>query len=195
MKNVVLNKEGPALLRLARACIEGKFKGKDPGDEQVSKGISPALLKQKRGVFVTLHKKGTLRGCIGNIEPVKTLEKGVRENAVFAAFKDSRFAPLTLDELALIDIEISVLSKPEPMAYKNTRELLANLTPGVDGVMIEKEGHRATFLPQVWEQLPKPKAFLNNLCMKAGLSADAWEKDGLILHTYQVQSFGELDGE
>ncbi len=189
MKKSVLNKEGLALLRLARACITEKFKGNDPGDEE----FSSEFLKQKRGVFVTLHKKGELRGCIGNIEPVKTLVGGVRENALFAAFKDSRFAPVTLDELNLIDIEISILSKPEKMAYENSRELLSGLTPGVDGVIIEKNHHRATFLPQVWEQLPKPEEFLTHLCMKAGLSANEWEKSGLILHTYQVQSFGEMD--
>ena len=195
MKKSVLSKEELALLKLARACIAEKIKGKDPRDEQIFNGLSKEFLKQKRGVFVTLHKKGKLRGCIGNIEPVKTLEHGVRENAVFAAFKDSRFSPLTLDELALIDIEISILSKPEKMVYKDTRDLLSHLSPGVDGVIIEKDHHRAIFLPQVWEQLPKPEEFLTHLCMKAGLSANAWEKSGLILHTYQVQSFGELDGD
>ena len=195
MKKFVLNKERLALLKFARACIAGKFKGNDPEDENVSKEVSRELLKQKRGVFVTLHKNGKLRGCIGNIEPVKTLVCGVRENALFAAFKDSRFEPLALNELNLIDIEISILSKPEKMDYKNSRELLSDLTPGVDGVIIEKKHHRATFLPQVWEQLPKPEEFLTQLCMKAGLSANEWEKSGLIIHTYQVQSFGEMDGD
>ncbi len=193
MTKSVLNKEGLALLRLARACIAEEFKGNDPGDEEFFSEFSNKFLKQKRGVFVTLHKNGELRGCIGNIDPVKTLVCGVRENALLAAFQDSRFAPLTLDELNLIDIEISVLSKPEKMAYENCRELLSGLTPGVDGVIIEKNHHRATFLPQVWEQLPKPEEFLTHLCLKAGFSANEWEKSGLILHTYQVQSFGELD--
>ncbi len=195
MKKSVLRKEGLALLKLARECIAGKFKGKDLDDELISNGISQELLKQKRGVFVTLHKNGELRGCIGNIEPVKTLVHGVRENALFAAFRDSRFAPLTLDELSLIDIEISILSKPEKMVYKDTPELLSNLTPKVDGVIIEKDHNRATFLPQVWEQLPKTEDFLTHLCMKAGLSANEWEKSGMTIHTYQVQSFGELDGD
>ena len=195
MKKSVLRKEGLALLKLARECIARKFKGKDLDDELISNGISQELLKQKRGVFVTLHKKGELRGCIGNIEPVKTLVHGVRENALFAAFKDSRFAPLALDELSLIDIEISILSKPEKMVYKDTRELLSNLIPRVDGVIIEQDHNRATFLPQVWEQLPKTEEFLTHLCMKAGLPANEWEKSGLTIHTYQVQSFGELDGD
>jgi len=195
MDKSVQGKEGVAFLRLARACIAGKLKGKNLDDETILEGISDAFSGQKRGVFVTLHKKGKLRGCIGNIEPVKTLVQGVKENALFAAFKDSRFAPLTLDELPLIDIEISILSKPEKMVYQDYRELLSNLTPGKDGVILEKDHHQATFLPQVWEQLPKVEAFLNHLCMKAGLSANEWEKGKLILHTYQVQSFGELDGD
>jgi len=195
MGKSTLSKEDFALLRLARACIAGKFQGNDPEEGTILSNISPGFLKQKRGVFVTLHKNGTLRGCIGNIEPVKTVVQGVRENAVFAAFKDSRFAPLSLDELGLIDIEISILSKPEKVAYENCLELVSSLRRGVDGVIIEKDYHRATFLPQVWEQLPEPEEFLSHLCMKAGLGARGWESNGLIVHTYQVQSFGELDGD
>ena len=108
MEKSVLSKQELALLQLARECISKEFTEKGFGKVEIPTEISKAFLKQKRGVFVTLHKNGRLRGCIGNIEPVKTLEAGVRENAVFAAFKDSRFAPLTLDELALIDIEISI---------------------------------------------------------------------------------------
>ncbi|MCP3942887.1 MAG: AmmeMemoRadiSam system protein A [Desulfobacteraceae bacterium] len=195
MKKSVLRKEGLALLRLARASIIEKLKERYPDDEQIFNGICREFLREKRGVFVTLHKNGKLRGCIGNIEPEKTLMDGVRENAVFAAFKDSRFAPLTLDELDLIDIEISILSKPAKLDYEDTRDLLSRLTPGVDGVIIEKNYHKAIFLPQVWEQLPKSEEFLTHLCMKAGLSGNEWEKNGLIIHTYQVQSFGELDGD
>lgn len=198
MKESVVSKEGLALLRLARACIAEKLKGKnikDMDDAQILTGISQAFLEKKRGVFVTLHKKGTLRGCIGNIEPIKTLEQGVRENAVSSAFKDSRFAPLTLEELTLIDIEISILTQPKRLVYKDTKELLSSFAPGVDGVILEKDHHRATFLPQVWDQLPEPEGFLTQLCMKAGLSGNAWEKSGLSVHTYQVQSFGELDGD
>jgi len=194
MKKSVLSKEELALLQLARACIARKFSDEAPGDA-IPTQISKEFLKQKRGVFVTLHKKGRLRGCIGNIEPVKTLEAGVRENAVFAAFNDSRFAALTLEELALIDIEISILSKPTPLDYKDARELISSLVPGEDGVILEKNHHRATFLPQVWEQLPTPEEFLSHLCSKAGLAANEWETAGLKVYTYKVQSFGEKDGD
>ena len=195
MKEPVVEKEGLALLRLARESIAKKFKGRDMDDPEIFNGISKGFLGKKRGVFVTLHKKGRLRGCIGNIEPVKTLEQGVRENAVFAAFKDSRFAPLTLDELNLIDIEISILTHPERLVYENPQALVSSLAPGIDGVIVEKDHHRATFLPQVWDQLPEPEVFLAQLCTKAGLSAAEWEKSGLRVYTYQVQSFGELDGK
>ena len=195
MKKSVLSKEELALLQLARACIANKFSEKGSGEKDIPTEISKEFLSQKRGVFVTLHKKGRLRGCIGNIEPIKTLEASVRENAVFSAFRDSRFAPLTLEELALIDIEISILSKPKPLAFKDARELISSLVPGEDGVILEKNHHRATFLPQVWEQLPTPEEFLSHLCTKAGLAANEWKRGGLMVHTYQVQSFGEKNGD
>jgi AmmeMemoRadiSam system protein A len=193
MEKSIAKKEGAALVQLARVSIAGKFKGESLGERQILNEISQELLNEKRGIFVTLHKKGKLRGCIGNIEPVENLGQCVRQNAVSAAFEDSRFTPLTQEELPLIDIEISILSKPERLAYKDSRELISFLIPGEDGVIIEKNHHRATFLPQVWEQLPTPEAFLTQLCIKAGLSEREWEKSGLILHTYQVQSFGEID--
>jgi len=193
MEKSVSRKEALALLRLARAAIAAKFKGKNEDTKILSVDIPEVFLTQKKGVFVTLHKKGHLRGCIGNIEPKQTLVNGIKDNAISAAFKDSRFSPLTPDELTLIDIEISILSTPEKMAYQDTRDLLSHLRPGVDGVIIEKDYRRATFLPQVWEQLPEAEDFLDHLCVKAGLSASEWKKGGLTLHTYQVQSFGEMD--
>jgi len=193
MTAVISKKESLALLKLAREYIAGEFEKKSPDIKDISNEISRDVLRQKRGVFVTLHKRGELRGCIGNIEPVKTLGNGIRENAIYAAFKDSRFTPLTRDELPLIDIEISILTLPEKMIYKNIQNLISNLVPGVDGVIIEKDHHRATFLPQVWDQLPEPETFLTHLCTKAGLSAREWEKGRLLLHTYQVFSFGETD--
>lgn len=191
MTGGVSKEDGQVLLKMARDCIAEKFKKKSLDAYPSSQGISQEILRQKRGVFVSLHKKGKLRGCIGNIEPVKTLGAGVKENAVYAAFKDSRFSPLTLDELAVVDIEISILTKPEKMDYTDTRDLISNLIPHTHGVILEKNHHKATFLPQVWDQLPEPQTFLTHLCIKAGLAGDEWEKGGLIIHTYQVQSFGE----
>ena len=191
MTEGVSKEEGQVLLKLARACIEGKFKPNSREIKQISQEISQEVLRQKQGVFVSLHKRGKLRGCIGNIEPVKTLGTGIKENAVCAAFKDSRFSPLTLDELAGVDIEISILTPPEKMNYTDARDLILNLIPHTHGVIIKKNHHKATFLPQVWDQLPDPQDFLTHLCIKAGLAADEWEKGGLTIHTYQVQSFEE----
>jgi AmmeMemoRadiSam system protein A len=193
MTAIISKKEGLALLKFARASIAGKFEKKSSDTKDISQEVSQEVLKQKQGVFVTLHKKGKLRGCIGNIEPVKTLVDGIQENAIYAAFKDSRFAPLTRDELALVDIEISILTPPEKITYKNSHDLISKLVPKVDGVIIEKDYHRATFLPQVWEQLPDARTFLSHLCTKAGLSANAWEKGELTLHTYQVLCFGQAE--
>ncbi|MDD9304334.1 MAG: AmmeMemoRadiSam system protein A [Desulfobacter sp.] len=181
--------EGRLLLKMARASIGEKLgiQSCDPKDGDQDLGF----LKEKRGLFVTLHKKGHLRGCIGTIEPVKPLGSGICENAVCAAFKDYRFPPLTEDEFSCMDIEISLLSIPEMLEYKSPEDLVQRLVPGRDGVIVEKAGCRATFLPQVWEHLPLCDAFLSQLCTKAGLGADAWQKEDLTIYTYGVQSFAE----
>lgn len=189
MADSVSTSQGDLLLKMARASIGKKLglplKGLDEN------GQDTGFLKNRQGIFVTLHKKGQLRGCIGSIQPVKPLEEGVTENAVCAAFKDPRFSPLSADEFDLIDIEISLLSKPEALEFDNCTELVALLVPHQHGVIIEKDGSRATFLPQVWEQLPKCEDFLGHLCVKAGLDATAWKEKGIMVYTYCVQSFAE----
>ena len=185
---------GEKLVQLARAAIARKLMpaGKNVGPDLSD--IPSGLLEEKRGVFVTLQKKGRLKGCIGNIEPEKTVLEGVQENALHAAFDDSRFAPLTPEEFKEIDIEVSLLSRPEKIRYSDPRDLLARITPFQDGVIVEKGVHRATFLPQVWEQLPDPESFLTQLCLKARLDAHAWQGGDLAVSTYQVQSFEENRG-
>jgi AmmeMemoRadiSam system protein A len=116
---------------------------------------------------------------------------GIKRNAVNAAFHDPRFAPLKADELDQVGIEISILTEPQPLEYRGSKDLLTKLRPHVDGVILRKGKASATFLPQVWEQLPKPEHFLSHLCRKAGLSADTWEKTQLEISTYQVQYFEE----
>ncbi len=182
--------QGDMLLKMARASISEKLGFSSKPMEK--KGQDSAFLEKKQGLFVTLHKKGRLRGCIGNIEPVKTLKDGIVENAVFAAFRDTRFSPLAPEELDLIDIEVSLLSRPQKLAFKDSLELLSLLVPGKDGVIIEKDGSRATFLPQVWEQLTGCEEFLSHLCTKAGLSPTAWKEKGIIVYTYDVQYFAEI---
>lgn len=145
---------------------------------------APEIFKKKRGCFVTLEKHGELRGCIGNIGPDLPIDEAVIKNAVSAAFQDPRFPPLEKEELNEVEMEISLLSLPKRLEYKDANDLLAKLTHR-DGVIIEKNGYGATFLPQVWEQLPDKKDFLKQLCRKAGLPRDAWQ-EGMTVHTYKV---------
>ena len=182
---------GNMLVKLARYSIAQKLSLTETVQKPDLSEIPDTLLNEKRGVFVTLHKNGQLRGCIGNIEPEKSVREGVRENAVHAAFDDTRFTSLTNAEFKDIDIEVSLLTPPQKMRFSTTREMLDQITPFTDGVIVEKNRNRATFLPQVWEQLPDPESFLGQLCMKAGCDADAWQTGDLDLYTYQVQSFAE----
>nr|WP_319493822.1 AmmeMemoRadiSam system protein A [uncultured Desulfobacter sp.] len=185
---MISDEQGQALLKMARAGIAEKL-GVSVDTRQID--LEASFLEIKMGLFVTLHKHGGLRGCIGIIEPVESLKTGVPETARLAAFKDSRFAPLTRDEFDQVDLEISLLSPPEKFEYSTAQELLQRLVPFKDGVIIEKASRRATFLPQVWEQLPDPGSFLSQLCLKAGLDADEWGDGSLTVHTYRVRSFSE----
>lgn len=138
--------------------------------------------KEDRGVFVTLEIEGKLRGCIGNIEPIYTLQKAVRTNAIAAAFDDPRFPRLTKEEFEMIDIEISVLTVPEKSSVDKIR-------PGIDGVVLKQGVYGATYLPQVWEDMPDKEKFLSSLCLKGGMSADAWKNEEIEVLTYQVEKF------
>lgn len=153
------------------------------------------VFREKRAVFVTLSKRQALRGCIGSLVAVESLAESVRRNAVNAALHDPRFPPLTLEELESVHIEISVLGVPQPLPYSDTEHLLAQLEPGRDGLILQGSGGaRATFLPQVWRQLPAAADFLSALCRKAGLAADAWQKGGMSYQRYRVESFEEEGG-
>jgi AmmeMemoRadiSam system protein A len=183
---------GKKLVREVRAEIARKLNPSAlPSLEPDLSEIPDGLLAEKRGVFVTLHKNGRLRGCIGNIEPTKPVLEGVRENALHAALDDTRFAPVTPEELADLDIEVSLLTVPEKLVYSDSKDLLRQIVPFRHGVIVEKGYHRATFLPQVWEQLPDPASFLTQLCLKARLDPDAWHARDLAVSIYEVQSFTE----
>ncbi|MBW2064518.1 MAG: AmmeMemoRadiSam system protein A [Deltaproteobacteria bacterium] len=181
--------EGEYLISLARKTIEKELLNRessgDPGQ------VPSEKFKEKRGTFVTLTINGQLRGCIGHIVPQESVLEGVRVNAINAAFKDPRFPPLSKEELEKVKIEVSILTEPRPLDYEDAQDLLEKLSPGVDGVIIKKGYHQATFLPQVWEQLPDKKEFLTHLCLKAGLNGDEWKKGDLEVLTYQVQAFEE----
>ena len=199
-KKVVMKEQwnpeyGKKLVQVARSAIARKLNLSVPRHLEPDLSEIPAgLLEEKRGVFVTLQKTGRLRGCIGNIEPAKPVLEGVRENALHAALDDSRFSPVTPEELADIDIEVSLLTVPEKLDHSDARDLLRQVIPFRHGVIVEKGSHRATFLPQVWEQLPIPEMFLGRLCQKAGLDESAWRDSHPEIEIYQVQSFKEEKG-
>jgi len=132
-------------------------------------------LQQQLACFVTLHLNGELRGCIGALEAYQPLIDDVSEHAFAAAFRDPRFPALQKKEFELIEIEISVLSQPEQMQFKNQQDLLNQIRPDIDGLILEHGYNRGTFLPSVWEQLPDKNDFLNHLKMKAGLPVGWWD--------------------
>jgi len=182
------DKEKKELLKLARSIIAAELSTEEKiyFPDKITKS-----LEQKRGCFVTLHKNNNLRGCIGNIEPSSSLISGVKENAINAAFRDPRFPPLNKEELAEINIEISVLSVPEILSYKDYEDLKSKLKSGVHGVIISKGRKKSTFLPQVWKQLPDKESFLSQLCLKAGMDRDSWKKEKLDVKIYEVEYFSE----
>lgn len=181
--------EGKYLVETARKTIQKALF--NPKDKSEPEPASFPKFQERRGTFVTLTINGGLRGCIGHIIPQESLIEGVRVNAINAAFRDPRFRPLSQNEFEKIRVEVSILTEPKPLAYKDANDLLAKLRPGTDGLIIRQGYHQATFLPQVWEQLPNKKDFLTHLCLKAGLAGDAWAYDQLEVHTYQVQAFEE----
>ncbi len=160
------------LLKLARLAIYEKLTGQKLIDKQKLLKEYPELA-QKQAVFVTLEKSDgkheSLRGCIGSLLPMQPLIDDVIYNAQAAAFNDPRFPPLTLEEFDQIKIEISLLSLPEEIHYNNIDELKQVIKPFKHGVILSLSGRRATFLPQVWKQLPDFDVFFQHLCLKAGL--------------------------
>ncbi len=186
-------KQGQLLVKLARKTILKKLAGESPGTESdtLATFFQDANFQAHYGTFVTLKIQGQLRGCIGNLTSTESVLDGVKRNAVNAAFHDPRFSPLSVAELDRTEIEVSILTEPLPLEYRDTSELIQKLRVNVDGVIIRKGHTSATFLPQVWEQLPRPEGFLSHLCLKAGLPADAWKSCELEVLTYQVQYFEE----
>lgn len=181
-----LKTRGDELLMIARDAISSVY-GKPLGLEP-----SHPSLEVNAASFVTLQFNNQLRGCIGSIDPHRSLLLDVKGNAVDAAFNDPRFEPVTLSELDKITIEVSVLTPRVPVNYDSSFDLYSQLKPGVDGVFIEYGQHRGTFLPQVWQQLPDKEQFFMHLRAKAGLSPDFWSED-LKVFRYRVQKWSEAD--
>lgn len=183
--------EKETLLRVARTAIEEQLQ--NPPDQPPELDQLPARLQANGASFVTLTLNEQLHGCIGSLQARRPLAHDVHQNALAAAFRDPRFRPLQKQEVDLIVIEVSVLSAPEPLAYTDAEDLVQKLRPHVDGVVLKKGLHRATFLPQVWEKLPRPEEFLAHLCYKAGLPPNAWQQPDIEINTYQVTKFTEAD--
>ena len=179
---------GPRLLKLVRDTIGQRLGVVDRVDQT---GLEGESLSQELATFVTLKIEGRLRGCIGNLEPAGPLLDTLAQNGRHAAFNDHRFSPLSVEEFERMLIDISILTEPVPLDYSDGDDLLIKLRPDIDGVILEKGKARATFLPQVWQQLPEPEQFMEHLCRKAGLSPTAWRDRDIKIYLYQVQSFKE----
>ncbi len=189
MDDVLTKEQGKNLLQLARQTI-----GERLGSVREAAVEPDSALDTEYGTFVTLKIKGSLRGCIGNLLPSGSVAESIKRNAVSAAFHDSRFSPLTAKEFENVEIDISVLSQPQILEYRNGADLISKLRPGTDGVILKLAAAGATFLPQVWDQLPDPELFLGHLCRKAGLADTAWRDSHPEIEIYQVQAFEEERG-
>jgi AmmeMemoRadiSam system protein A len=175
---------GQALLIRARNAIALKL-----GAATAAEPAHPQL-SQRGACFVTLTHDGALRGCIGTLAAHRLLDEDVRANAAAAAFHDPRFPPLGAAEFPVVRVEVSLLGTPKALPVRSKAEALARLRPGIDGVILSCGGRRATFLPQVWDDLSEPAVFLHHLQRKAGLSGDDWSPDSQ-LQTYTVEKWKE----
>jgi len=180
-----LNKEyQEQLLAVAKASIQQGLKSGRP--LKINLANYPRVLAEFRATFVTLELHQQLRGCIGRLEATRPLIEDVAENAFSAAFQDPRFPPLVMDELTDLEIHISLLTEHEPIIFDSEQDLINQLQPNIDGLILVEGPQRGTFLPSVWEQLPEPKQFLRHLKQKTGLAADYWS-DTIKVYRYQTQ--------
>jgi len=185
--------QGQWLVKLARQTLAGQFAKKvaQKDMDALDNALADSCYQVTCGTFVTLTLNKQLRGCIGSLTSGEPIRTGVRRNAINAAFHDPRFAPLNAADFDRVNIEVSILSEPQLLNYEDSDDLVEKLRSGVDGVIVRKDLASATFLPQVWEQLPETPDFLSHLCTKAGLAANAWRQTRLEISTYQVQHFAE----
>lgn len=181
--------ERKLLLGLARQALTEVTAGRPL--PKVASDAVPVACRASKGCFVTLTKAGELRGCIGNILPVGPLYQSVLDNARSAALRDPRFPPVTAAEAKALQIEVSVLTIPEPLLFSSADDLLSKLQPHRDGVVLKIGDRSATFLPQVWEQLPTKTEFLSHLAQKAGCAPSAWAGKDVTVFTYRAEAFEE----
>jgi hypothetical protein len=184
-EDAILLGNGSTMLDIARQSIALRLHGR----RSVLPADLPAVLRARGASFVTLKKNGDLRGCIGSLAAWRPLAEDIADNAEKAAFHDPRFPPLTLEEWAGLDLSVSILTPSEPMTFNDEADLLAQLRPGIDGLIIEDRTHRALYLPSVWEMLPDPFEFLRQLKRKAGLPPNHWSP------TFSARRFRALEIE
>jgi AmmeMemoRadiSam system protein A len=177
---------GTVLLPIARAAIARALKVPHAVDE------TAPWLSERGACFVTLTQFGELRGCIGSLQAHRSLLEDVKSNAVSAAFRDPRFTPMNTEELDITTVEVSLLSPSQEMQVLDEADALAQMRPGVDGIIFEYGRYRSTFLPQVWEDLARPRDFLAMLRRKAGLPDDFWSED-VRLSRYTVTKWSEKE--
>lgn len=179
---------GKVLIGLARAAIGGMFGLTLPMNE------GHGFLREVAATFVTLTRQGRLRGCVGSLEAHRTLLDDVKLNAKAAAFLDPRFEPLTQTEFSTTLVEVSLLSRAEPLTFTTEADAIAQIRPRVDGLVLEHGGKRGTFLPQVWDHIPDAAEFLRELKRKAGLEPAFWAQD-MKLQRYTVVKFREGEAD
>ena len=189
MDKNLTSEEKQTLLRLARQALETGVRGERLA--RIEDALMTPTLRAEGAAFVTLTVRGSLRGCIGALDPYQPLAEDVCEHAVAAALEDYRFPTVQESELSSIVIEVSRLTVPVPLKYTDADDLIGKLRPGVDGVILRDGFQRATFLPQVWEKIPNPAEFLANLCYKMGAPPDTWKRKHLEVLVYQVEEFHE----
>ena len=179
-----------ALIEVARRSIEHGLSNGRPLDLNLSD--YPTSLQVVRASFVTLRRHGRLRGCIGHLEALQALVIDVAENAFAAAFSDPRFKPLTQRQWPKVRLHLSILTPPQLLNCRDQTDLLGQLRPGEDGLILQEDAQRGTFLPAVWESLPDPIDFLTELKRKAGLAPNHWS-DQLQVYRYRADTFGEAE--
>ncbi|MDD2887478.1 MAG: AmmeMemoRadiSam system protein A [Aliarcobacter sp.] len=177
--------ENHVLLDIAKKSIEKKFDSSIKiNKEQLLKDFP--FLAQNGATFVTLTLNNQLRGCIGTLQAHRPLLDDLISNAFAAAFEDPRFYELTLDEFKKVKIEISILSTPVEVIYNDIEDLKSKIKPNIHGVILQKDGRRSTFLPQVWEQLPTFEEFFSHLCYKGSFEVNCLDFHPLVF-TYEVK--------
>lgn len=176
------------LLQIARDSISYGLKHSHP--LAVDTKSLPPELSEMRATFVTLTLHGKLRGCIGTLTAYQALAQDVAEHAFAAAFRDPRFPLVATEECGDLKIKISILNPSEPLDFESEQDLIAQLRPGIDGVILECSGRRGTFLPSVWDEVSDKKEFLAHLKIKAGLPPDFWSLK-IKAWRYTTETFGE----